>query len=304
MQPFNHLTIFHHLTFQSMQKMIYSLFLVASLAFWAPEALAQKGKPLFPQAPGMEAYTYRHSFKKDVAATLDSIRALGITELESGPSPNGLTPEAFRRLLDERGMTCPAIGVGYADVVKDPDLVVRQAKALGAKYVMVAWIPHKKDFTLADAQQAAADFNRVGKVLRDKGITFCYHIHGYEFQPYQDGTLFDYLAANTNPKYVSFEMDMLWAFHGGQDPVQLLNKYGKRWKLMHLKDLRKGVAGDLTGNTSTENDVVLGTGQLDVPAILKAAKKIGIKHYFIEDESPRWSRQVPQTMSYLKSLQE
>jgi sugar phosphate isomerase/epimerase len=288
-----------------MRKYItYPLCLAALLAVAAPAAYAQKSKPLFPQAPGMEAYTYRHSFKKDVAATLDSIKALGITELESGPNPNGLAPEAFRRLLDERGLTCPVISVGYAEMTKDPDLVARQAKALGATYVMVAWIPHKKEFTLADAKQAAADFNRAGKVLREKGITLCYHNHGYEFQPYQSGTLFDYLAANTDPKYLSFEMDMLWAFHGGQDPVKLLNKYGKRWKLMHLKDLRKGVAGNLTGNTSTENDVVLGTGQLDVPAILKAAKKVGIKHYFIEDESPRWSRQVPQTMTYLKSLQE
>jgi sugar phosphate isomerase/epimerase len=97
---------------------------------------------------------------------------------------------------------------------------------------------------------------------------------------------------------------MLWAFHGGQDPVKLLNKYGSRWKLMHLKDLRKGVKGDLTGNTPTTNDVVLGTGQLDVPAILKTAKKVGVKHYFIEDESPIWYKQVPQTMSYLKSLKE
>jgi sugar phosphate isomerase/epimerase len=286
-----------------MRKLTYCFCLATFLAVGAP-ALAQKGKPLFPQAPGMETYTYRHSFKKDVAATLDTIKALGITDLESGPTPNGMSPEAYRRLLDERGLKCSSIGVGYDEIVKDPDKVVRQAKALGATYVMVAWIPHKKEFTLADAQKAAADFNRVGKVLRDNGITFCYHNHGYEFQPYQKGTLFDYLAANTDPRYVSFEMDMLWAFHGGQDPAKLLLKYGNRWKLMHLKDLRKGVAGNLTGNTPTENDVVLGTGQLDVPAILKAAKKVGIKHYYIEDESPRWYKQVPQTMSYLKKLRE
>ena len=286
-------------------KKITCLFFLAVLLGWgAVETFAQKGKPLFPQAPGMEAYTYRESFKKDVAATLDSIKALGITELESGPNPNGLTPEAFRKMLDERGLTCPVIGAGYEDIVKDPAEVARKAKVLGAKYVMVAWIPHKKEFTLEDDKKAAADFNRVGKVLQEQGITFCYHNHGYEFQPYKNGTLFDYLAENTDPRYVSFEMDMLWAFHGGQDPVKLLNKYGNRWKLMHLKDLRKGVKGDLTGNTSTENDVVLGTGQLDVPSILKAAKKVGIKHYFIEDESPRWSKQVPQTMAYLKSLKE
>lgn len=287
-----------------MKNISFTLGIAALLALGAPEARAQKGKAIFPQMPGMEAYTYRHSFKKDVAATLDTIRALGITELESGPSPNGMAPEAFRKLLDERGMTCPAIGVGYDEIVKDPEKVVQQAKALGASYVMVAWIPHDKTFKLEDAKKAAADFNRVGKVLQQNGITFCYHIHGYEFQPYQKGTLFDYLAQNTDPKYVSFELDMLWAYFGGQDPVKLLNKYGKRWKLMHLKDLRKGVAGNLSGSTPKENDVVLGQGQLDVPAILKTARKVGVKHYFIEDESPWWSTQVPQTIQYLKDLKE
>lgn len=287
-----------------MKKIASLLYLALLLGFGTTNTFAQKGKPLFPQTPGMEAYTYRESFKKDVAATLDTIKALGITELESSPNPNGLSPEVFRKMLDERNLTCPVIGAGYEDIVKDPAEVARKAKVLGAKYVMVAWIPHKKEFTLEDAQKAAADFNRLGKVLQENGITFCYHIHGYEFQPYKNGTLFDYLAENTDPKYVSFEMDMLWAFHGGQDPIKLLNKYGNRWKLLHLKDLRKGVKGDLTGNTPTVNDVVLGTGQLDVPAILKAAKKVGVKHYFIEDESPQWYKQVPQTMTYLKSLKQ
>jgi sugar phosphate isomerase/epimerase len=48
--------------------------------------------------------------------------------------------------------------------------------------------------------------------------------------------------------------------------------------------------------------VVLGTGQLDSPAILKAAQKAGVQHYYIEDESPNTATQVPQTIAYLKSL--
>ena len=99
-------------------------------------------------------------------------------------------------------------------------------------------------------------------------------------------------------------MDILWATHGGADPVKLLNKYGSRWKLMHLKDLKKGVKGDLTGSTPKENDVILGTGQIDMPMVLKTAKKVGIKHYFIEDESNIWSYQVPKSIAYLKNLTE
>ncbi len=250
-----------------------------------PEVYAQKGKPLFPKMPGMQTYTYRNSMKKDVAATLDTLKMLGITELESGTNPNGIASEDFRKMLDARGLKSPSVGAGYDELVKNAAEIARKAKIVGASYVMTAWIPHKAEFNLADAQKAVADFNQIGKTLKENGITFCYHTHGYEFVPYENGTLFDYIVKNTNPEYVSFEMDIMWVFHGGQDPAKLLLKYPTRWKLMHLKDLRKGIKGDLTGGTSVENDVTLGTGQLNIPEILKAAKKVGIKHYFIEDES-------------------
>jgi hypothetical protein len=58
---------------------------------------------------------------------------------------------------------------------------------------------------------------------------------------------------------------------------------------------------DLTG---PENDVPLGTDEIDIPAILTEANKIGIKHYFIEDESNYVNVQVPQSIRYLKSLAE
>jgi sugar phosphate isomerase/epimerase len=158
--------------------------------------------------------------------------------------------------------------------------------------------------TYEDAAKAVNDFNRIGEYLKGHGIIFCYHAHGYEFQPYENGTLLDYIIKNTNPQYVSFEMDIFWIQFGGGDPVALLKKYGDRWKLMHLKDMRKGTKKDLSGLTGPENDVPLGTGEIDIPAILKEANKIGIKHFFIEDESNYVNTQVPQSVAYLKSLTE
>jgi sugar phosphate isomerase/epimerase len=284
---------------------IYQLLSFVFILISCPDNIfAQVGKPLFPQVPGLVSYTHRKSFEKDVPATLDTIKALGVTDMEFS-NLFGQTPEALRKLLDERNIKCSSLGVSYEELVNKTEEVARKAKALGASYVRVAWIPHKAPFKLEDAQKAVADFNRAGKILKEEhGLTFCYHNHGYEFQPYGKGTFFDYIVQNTNPKYVSFELDILWAFHPGQDPAQLLNKYGKRFKLMHLKDLRKGVKGDFTGSTPTENDVALGTGQINIPAVLKAAKKAGIQHYYIEDESNVKSVQVPQTMAYLKSLKE
>lgn len=286
-----------------MRKLFFLSLLTALLFGTAAEISAQSGKPLYTSPFGIQAYTYRNSFPHGVAATLDTIQALGITELEGGP-PKGMTAEEFKKLADDRNIRIPSTGADYKTLVENPEEVIRTAKVLGASYVMVAWIPHEGSFKLEDAQKAAKDFNKAGKLLRENGLTFCYHVHGYEFSPYKDGTLFDYIAENTNPEDVSFEMDVLWAYHGGQDPAKLLLKYGERWKLMHVKDLKKGVKGDFSGSTSTENDVAVGTGQIDIPAVLRAAKKIGIKHYFIEDESSSIRYQVPQTIAYLKSLQE
>ncbi len=275
------------------------------LAAGLTEALAQKkGKPLYTFPLGVQAYTYRAHFPKDVAGTLDRIQSLGITEIEGG-APKGMTPEEFKKMCDARGISIPSTGASYEELVKSPEAVAKRAKTLGADYVMVAWIPHQKgNFTLENAKKAVEDFNKAGKVLKENGVTFCYHDHGYEFQPYGDGTLMDYIIQNTDPKYVSFEMDVLWTQFGGGDPVSLLKKYPNRWKLMHLKDLKKGVKGDLTGGTPAENDVPLGTGQVDMEEVIRTAKKIGIKHYFIEDESEKELEYVPQSIAWLKSLKQ
>jgi sugar phosphate isomerase/epimerase len=278
-----------------MKKTLLTLF---SLAFMST-AFSQG----LYQAPfGIQTYSFRNSFPKGIEATLDTIKSFGITELEGG-APEGMTPEEFKKLCTARGFTIPSTGCGYDELVKDPMAIVKSAKALGSTYVMTAWIPHERGkFNLDNAKKAVADFNAGGKVLKENGLTFCYHIHGFEFQPYEGGTLLDYIIKNTNPDYVSFEMDILWTHFGGGDPIALLKKYGKRFKLLHVKDLRKGTPKDLTGGTSVENDVVLGTGEIDVAGVIREANKLGIKHFFIEDESSRVTQQVPQSIAYLKSL--
>ncbi|MFD2570496.1 sugar phosphate isomerase/epimerase family protein [Spirosoma soli] len=263
---------------------------------------AEAQKKVFPQTPGMVSYTYRNSFSKNVAATLDTIKALGITDMEFS-NLFGKTAAELRKLLDERGMKCSSFGVGYPDLQNKLAEVGQNARTLGAQFVRVAWVPHKGPFTLDLAKTTVEDFNKFGKQLKDEyGLTFCYHNHGYEFEKYENGTLMDYIIQNTDPKYVSYELDILWTVFPGQDPAALLNKYPNRFKLMHLKDLRKGVVGNLSGGTPVENDVALGTGQINLPAVLKAAQKAGVEHYYIEDESPSIATQVPQSIAYLKGL--
>lgn len=260
-------------------------------------------KPLYTAPLGVQTYTFRRSIGRDPVKVLDTIKMMGFKEIEGFSQRVG--PAEFKKLCDERGISIPSTGTSYEDLNNKIDSVIWRSKLLGAKYVMCAWIPHQGNvFTLENAKKAVEDFNRAGKIFKENGLTFCYHAHGYEFQPYEDGTLLDYMFKNTDPEYVSFQMDIFWIQFGGGDPVALLKKYGSRWKTMHLKDMRKGTKKDLTGLTSVENDVALGTGELDLPAIFKEAKRVGIKHYFIEDESSSYATQVPLSIAYMKRLRE
>ena len=257
------------------------------------------------QAIGMQMGSMRDMYKEGMPAVLAKLHELGVTELEGG-SRRG-DREEFKRLVKQYGMKVVATGVGF-DKLQHPDSiqkVIENAKDLGALYVVCYWIPHDGDnFTFADMKKGVEVFNSAGKIFKENGLSFCYHVHGYEFREYEGGkgTMFEYMMDNTNPEHVNFQMDVFWIKNPGQDPVALLKKYPTRWKSLHLKDRRIGTPNNLNGRQDKESNVVLGTGDVGIAEIMKTAVSLGIKHYFIEDESSRALQQVPQSIAYLKSL--
>jgi sugar phosphate isomerase/epimerase len=263
--------------------------------------------PADPRKPGLQLYSLRREIAKDRAGALAAARKMGFTEVEGGIL--GRPVDEVKAELAAAGLTMTSGGAGYEDFRDKLPEVIANAKALGLRYVMCAWIPHKGDFTAEDATRAAADFNAWGAKLAAEGITFAYHPHGYEFSPATIDappkmTLFDQLARATDPRFVAFEMDVFWVTHGGADPVSLLRRYPKRWVMLHLKDMRKGTpTGLFTGQAPEETNVPIGTGQIDYVSVLREAKKQGVAHYYIEDESPIPLQQIPQSLKYLAGLQ-
>jgi sugar phosphate isomerase/epimerase len=258
------------------------------------------------QQIGIQMGSMRKMNDQGMPAVLARIKELGITELEGGAGR--MNPEEFNKLLKEYNLKLVATGTSF-EMLSDPDStrkVIAKAKTLGAEYILCYWIPHDGDnFTFADMKKGVEVFSAAGKLIKESGLTFCYHVHGYEFREYEGGgksTLFDYMIQNTDPKYVSLQMDVFWIKNPGQDPVALLKKYPDRWKSLHLKDRRIGTQNNLNGRQDVETNVVLGTGDVGIAEAIKAAKKIGIKHFFIEDESSRALEQVPLGVAYLKSL--
>ncbi len=257
--------------------------------------------PLEAQEIGLQLYSLRNQFKEDVPGTLDLIQSWGITKLEGGGT-YGLSMEEFKKALADRGLKVVSVGAGYEDLKNDVDKVLENAQAFDVKYVMCAWIPHDDNiFDIAKTKEAVEVFNKAGKRLKEEGITLAYHAHGYEFRPYGEGTLFDYMAKNA--KDFKFEMDVYWVQHGGADPMTVLNKYPDKFVLMHLKDMEKGVTGNNTGHEDVETNVVLGTGQVDIAGLVNRGKELGIDYMFIEDECSRVVEQVPESLKFLKEME-
>ena len=178
---------------------------------------------------------------------LDTVKGFGIKYAELAGTYN-LTPEKLNPMLAERGIKAVSGHFPYKTFKENPESIALEAKALGLEYAGCAWADHQGDLDEKQAREIIAVFNHAGEVLAKHGLKFFYHCHGFEFQPHGDGTLMDLIIKETNPKNVRFQMDILWVVFPGHDPVKLLAKYPGRWDMLHLKDLKKGVAtGALTG---------------------------------------------------------
>lgn len=258
--------------------------------------------PGFKGPIGLQLYSLRDQFASNVAATIDMARGFGIEYVELAGTYN-IAPEKFREQLAAKGLKPVSGHFPYEKFRDNVEAVATEAKALGLQYVGCAWIPHQDPFDERTAHEAAAVFNRAGEALARHGLKFFYHTHGYEFHLHGNGTLFDLMMAETKREFVCYEMDVFWITHPGQDPVKLLERYGSRFELMHVKDMKKETpTGLLTGKSDVKNDVALGTGKLDWVAILRAAQKAGVKYYFIEDESPTSVRQIPLSLRFLEKV--
>lgn len=245
--------------------------------------------------------------QENVTAALDAAQRLGFTEVETAGTGN-LTVAKFSGELRSRGLAAASAHFSYDALKRDAAAAVRDATILGAAFLVCPSLPREPGGVKAeDARRAAAEFNAWGAACRATGLTFAYHPHGMEFTPTAAGggeVAFDVLARESNWELVRFELDPFWAVHGGQDPVALLEKYSGRWALMHVKDMRRGApTGFSTGRAPTEDNVAVGSGRIDWPAVLRAAKRAGVQHYFVEDETATPFECIPASLAFLRGLQ-
>ena len=287
-----------------MIKRLIATFIVM-IAVCLNHALAQsvpsRARRSFNEPLVVQLWSFRNDFKNDVPGTLHRVHALGFTNVELA-GYYGMTAKQFRAALDEAGLKAVSMHIEYEAARDRIDEVISDATILGVHDVGVPWI--KSPLTKQDCLDAIRVFNQAGSKLAANGLRFFYHLHGYEFVPNPDGkgTLFDLLMEKTNPRFVRIQLDTFHVAYPGQDPVKLMQKYPGRFSSLHLKDIRKGVIGDNSGDFKEADERPVGEGSIDWPAVLKVARKEKVRYYIIEDEASDVWQGVTKSFKYLKSV--
>jgi sugar phosphate isomerase/epimerase len=229
---------------------------------------------------GLQLSTLNAMAKADLAGTLKQIHAVGYQEVELTPVAYRLPPDQLRKALAESGLKAPSGHFEYVDLPHQFDY----AKALGLAWVVCPMLPKEQWMSIQGFRTAARQFNEWGKQARDMGMRFAFHNHDYEFRRFGDVTGYDVLIKETDPSLVFLELDCYWITQAGFDPVDMLHQLGRRVRMLHIKDRKPGfpASNDMTASSAHFTEV--GTGGIDWPHIIAAARKLQIEHYFIEQD--------------------
>lgn len=242
---------------------------------------------------GVQLYTVRNEMEKDFDGTLKRIAALGFDELEFADL-FGRDPKTVRKTVEKLGMKIVGSHINSDKLKENPESLIAETKALGAKYMILAWIPPEQRKTIDDWKNWIALMNKVGKMSQEKGIQFLYHNHNFEFEKIEGVVPFDLMLEAIDRRFVKFEIDLYWLKLAGREPEDLFAKYPNGFPLSHVKDMSR-----------TENSMVdVGDGKIDFAAIFKRSEASGMKHYFVEhDDTKTPFETLERSIKYLRSLE-
>lgn len=239
-------------------------------------------------------YTVRDAFTADPFKTLQAVKNLGYSAVEFAGLA-GAKAEDIRAKLDELGLRGLSAHVPLQRQRDDLAGVIHESKTLGLQYVVCPWLPpEQRNQTFY--RELAPILHGIGKACNDAGLTYCYHNHDFELVP-MFGSLntLEYFAQEISPEVMQFELDVYWAQYAGHNPTEVLEQFSGRVPLVHLKDMTKDQR-----RTFAE----VGSGLLDIPAILQTAQSIGAKWSLVEQDScerdPLESARM--SIEYLKTL--
>lgn len=235
----------------------------------------------------VQRYTVREALEADLDGTIDKLAAIGFERVE--PYNFAATTEVLAAALQRNGMTAPS---GHAPLLDgDRDLIFEAARTLGMGTVIDPFVDPERWNSEEAIVQTAQALNEVAALGAEYGITVGYHNHWWEVATDFGGrTGLEVLADNLDPLVV-LEVDTYWVAVGGQDPQDLLGKLGDRVRFIHIKD------GAVDKNNKSQ--VAVGSGRMDIPAVLEAAASVEVGVVELDDSAGDLFQALEESLRYL-----
>jgi sugar phosphate isomerase/epimerase len=244
---------------------------------------------------GLQLYTVREQAGKDFEGTLKKVAEIGYQEVELYSFFDRKAAEV-RRLLEDAGLRCVSAHYGVPALRDDLAVKIDYAKELGLQF-MICPFPGFADpsrarggsasteaLTLDDWKWNADLFNKVGEEAKRAGLRFGYHNHHIEFREFGGVTAFDELLRRTDPGLVTIELDCGWVKVAGLDPAEFIAKHASRVGLLHVKDVKAGPEPSTRFGPPVPFAEV-GRGSIDWRKVFEAAKKAGVRRYYVEQDT-------------------
>jgi sugar phosphate isomerase/epimerase len=256
-----------------------------------------------PRNIGLQLYTLRESFPKDVKGVIEFVAKSGYNEVETyGFSADkgffGTSPKDFKKILTDNGLKAPSGHYNFRSFIKDNNTdflkaSIECANQLGSEYVVIPWLEEDLRSNLDDYKRVAQKANEAGVLCKQAGLKLAYHNHDFEFIKFGNQTGYDILLQETDKKLVDFELDLYWVVRSGNDPLQLFKANPGRFKMWHVKDMDK---------SKVEWNTEIGEGSINFKAIFAEAKLSGMQHFFVEQEtnySPNPNGSIKTSLDYV-----
>lgn len=256
-------------------------FIQSSLAAFAAGAVSARGLAHTKQPIGVQLYTVRTLTQQDLPGVLAAIKKIGYDEVETYWDVYTHPAAELKRMIEDHGLRVPSGHFNYDGL----ESKMEYAKTLGVEYVICPMLPPEMQSSLDGFKRAADQFNKWGEQINRMGMRLGFHTHNYEFRRFGDTTGFDTLMARTDPKLMCVEIDCYWVTQAGRDPVRMIQQLGRRVRLLHMKDRLPGFPTSTTLNAQAMHFTPVGTGTIDWKAVIAAAKRDGIRYYFVEQDS-------------------
>ncbi|HEY3442703.1 MAG TPA: sugar phosphate isomerase/epimerase [Paludibaculum sp.] len=276
-------------------------------AFLASTAAAATAVPSFARTlktVGVQLYTLRAVLPGKPLETLKALEAIGFQEAEViGGSLAAVWPSLMQTKL--RPVSIHLDTALFTTQVAKLPAALDDCKQRGLKFIVCPYIAPQDRGGVDVIKKLGETLNRAGEMCQKSGMHLCYHNHAFEFEPVAGGgNLLDVLMQTADPKLVSLELDIMWSRVAGVDPVTVLQKYGKRIALLHLKNVADIGAPQYNEKVAKGSFREVGNGVIDIAAVLKAANAAGVQHYFVEqDQTPGDPLDsLKQSFEYLKKL--